>query len=63
MGKGMLDGVRILDFGHVYFGPYATMILADMGAEVLKIEPPWGEINRIGTNLFGGMSSFIPLPK
>jgi len=57
MGKGMLDGVRILDFGHVYFGPYATMILADMGAEVLKIEPPWGEINRIGTNLFGGMSS------
>jgi len=40
MGKGMLDGVRILDFGHVYFGPYSTMILADMGAEVLKVEPP-----------------------
>ena len=57
MGKGMLDGVRILDFGHVYFGPYATMILADMGAEVLKVEPPWGEINRLGTNLYGGASS------
>ena len=57
MGKGMLDGVRILDFGHVYFGPYSTMILADMGAEVLKVEPPWGEINRLGTNLFGGASS------
>ncbi len=57
MGKSMLDGVRILDFGHVYFGPFSTMILADMGAEVLKVEPPWGEINRLGTNLFGGASS------
>jgi CoA:oxalate CoA-transferase len=57
MGKGMLDGIRILDFSHVYYGPYATMILADMGAEVLKVEPPWGEINRLGNNLFGGMSS------
>ena len=57
MAKGMLEGVRILDFGHVYFGPYATMILADMGAEVLKVEPPWGEINRLGTNIFGGASS------
>jgi CoA:oxalate CoA-transferase len=57
MGKGMLDGVRILDFGHVYFGPYSTMILADMGAEVLKVEPPWGEINRLGTILYGGASS------
>jgi CoA:oxalate CoA-transferase len=57
MGKGMLDGVRVLDFGHIYFGPYSTMILADMGAEVLKVEPPWGEINRLGTNLFGGASS------
>ncbi len=57
MGKGMLDGVRILDFSHVYFGPYATMILADMGAEVLKVEPPWGEINRLGNKLYGGASS------
>ncbi len=57
MGKGMLEGVRILDFGHVFFGPYSTMILADMGAEVLKVEPPWGEINRLGTNLYGGASA------
>lgn len=57
MAKGMLEGVRILDFGHVFFGPYSTMILADMGAEVLKVEPPWGEINRLGTNLFGGASA------
>ena len=57
MAKSMLDGVRILDFTHVYFGPYTTMILGDMGAEVLKVEPPWGEISRLGSTLYGGMSS------
>jgi crotonobetainyl-CoA:carnitine CoA-transferase CaiB-like acyl-CoA transferase len=54
---GMLDDIRILDFSHVYFGPYTTMILADMGAEVLKVEPPWGEVARLYPPLFGGMSS------
>jgi len=53
----MLEDVRILDFSHVYFGPYATMILGDMGAEVIKIEPPWGEMARLYPPLFGGMSS------
>ncbi|MFQ6052855.1 MAG: CaiB/BaiF CoA transferase family protein [Candidatus Bathyarchaeia archaeon] len=55
-GSVMLDDIRILDFTHVYFGPYATMILADMGAEVIKIEPPWGEVGRFYPPLFGGMS-------
>jgi CoA:oxalate CoA-transferase len=54
---GMLDDIRILDFSHVYFGPYSTMILADMGAEVIKVEPPWGEVARLYPPLFGGMSS------
>ncbi len=53
----MLNDIRVLDFGHVYFGPYTTMILADMGADVVKIEPPWGEIARMYPPLFGGMSS------
>ncbi|MBS7619453.1 CoA transferase [Candidatus Bathyarchaeota archaeon] len=53
----MLEDVRILDFSHVYFGPYAIMILGDMGAEVIKIEPPWGEVARLYPPLFGGMSS------
>ncbi len=54
---GMLDDVKILDFTHVYFGPYTTMILADMGADVIKIEPPWGEMVRMSANLYGGLSS------
>lgn len=54
---GMLDGIKILDFTHVYFGPYSTMILADMGAEVIKIEPPWGEMVRLEAKLYGGLTS------
>ncbi len=54
---GMLDDIRVLDFSHVYFGPYSTMVMADMGADVIKIEPPWGEIARLYPPHFGGVSS------
>lgn len=37
--EGPLSGVRILDFTHVLGGPFATMLLGDMGAEIIKIEP------------------------
>jgi crotonobetainyl-CoA:carnitine CoA-transferase CaiB-like acyl-CoA transferase len=43
---GPLAGIRILEVGVMLAGPYATMLLADLGAEVVKIEPPGGEISR-----------------
>jgi CoA:oxalate CoA-transferase len=38
-----LAGVAVLDFGQVYQGPYATLLMAQAGADVIKIEPPQGE--------------------
>jgi CoA:oxalate CoA-transferase len=38
-----LAGVTVLDFGQVYQGPYATLLMATAGADVIKIEPPNGE--------------------
>lgn len=43
---GALDGVRVLELAQGIHGPYAAMLLADMGADVVKVEPPQGELNR-----------------
>lgn len=38
-----LEGVRVLDLGQIYQGGYCGLLLSYLGAEVIKVEPPWGE--------------------
>ncbi len=54
---GLLDGVRILDFGIWRPAPHATQLLADMGALVCKVEPPAGDPMRAFPQIFVGVGS------
>lgn len=53
-----LDGLRVIEFTHMVMGPTCGMVLADMGAEVIKIEPLDGDRTR---RLLGAGSGFFPM--
>ncbi|NYE18803.1 CaiB/BaiF CoA transferase family protein [Microbacterium immunditiarum] len=45
-GRGPLEGVTVIEISNMLMGPFATMALAQMGARVIKVEPPGGDIAR-----------------
>jgi crotonobetainyl-CoA:carnitine CoA-transferase CaiB-like acyl-CoA transferase len=54
---GLLAGVRVLDLSIWRPGPYATQLLVEMGADVVKVEPPGGDPMRVFPTLFGALNA------
>ncbi|MGY9060383.1 MAG: CaiB/BaiF CoA transferase family protein, partial [Candidatus Puniceispirillales bacterium] len=57
--EGALFGIKVIDLTRVLSGPFCTMLLADMGAEVIKVEPPKGDNVRNQGDMIEGFSSYF----
>ncbi len=59
MTQRPLDGIRVLDFTRVLSGPHATRMLCDLGADVIKVEPPEGDITRTTNPRVNGLATYF----
>jgi crotonobetainyl-CoA:carnitine CoA-transferase CaiB-like acyl-CoA transferase len=54
-----LEGLKVLDFSRVLAGPFAGRMLADLGADVVKVEPPEGDVTRLWGRRVGGIAGYF----